>query len=333
MDRLSRRRFLRGGLGLVGLGLLAGCGGLSSPVAQPSRVPRIGWLSPVNGPGSREFEAFRQGLRELGYIEGQTLALEHRLAGGDNERMPALAAELVGLGVDAILADGQTAAVAARDATSTIPIVMGAINDPVGSGLVASLGQPGGNITGLVTTVPGFAGKRLELLKEAVPRLSRVAAVNDPASPTVNLTDARAAARSLGLELAIVEIQTTDDLEGAFRAAVGARADGMMALGGPLQASARGRIAELAVQHRLPGIFPDRDYALAGGLLAYGPQIPDNFRRAATYVDKILKGARPGDLPIEQPTKYDLVINLKSAQALGITIPPSILAQATEVIQ
>jgi putative ABC transport system substrate-binding protein len=332
MKPRSRRQVLQGGLALAGAGLLAGCGLLPAET-RPQHVPRIGWLSPANGPGSRELEGFRQGLADLGYIEGQTIVIESRLANGDNERMPVLAAELVQLGVDVILADGQTAALAARDATSTIPVVMGAINDPVGIGLVASLAHPGGNITGLVTTVPGFAAKRLELLRDVVPQLAHVAAIHDPASPTINLTDARAAAQALGLALMILEIQTTDELDGAFQAVGGAHVDGLMALGGPLQASARGRIAALAAQHRLPGIFPDRDYAVAGGLLAYGPQIPDNFRRAAAYVDKILRGTRPGDLPIEQPTKFDLVINRKTAQALGLTIPPTVLQQATEIIE
>jgi putative ABC transport system substrate-binding protein len=333
-SRFGRRSFLKRSVGLAGLALLAGCGMPPLPGQQPAKVPRIGFLSPANGPGSREFEGFRQGLRELDYVEGQSLAIEYRLADGRPERLPFLAAELVGLAVDVVVTDGGAAATAARGATSTIPVVMGVgPPDPVQAGLAASVAHPGGNVTGFTLTAPGLYGKRLQLFKEAVPGLSRVAALWDPASPATGLTETQAAARSLGLELQILEIRTPDDLESAFETARSEHADGLFSVSGPLLANARGQIADLAAKHRLPGMFPDRDFAAAGGLMAYGPDPANSFRRAATYVDKILKGAKPADLPVEQPTKFDFVVNLRSARALRLTIPQSVLMQATEVIQ
>jgi putative tryptophan/tyrosine transport system substrate-binding protein len=203
----------------------------------------------------------------------------------------------------------------------------------VQAGLAASFVHPGGNVTGFVLSLPEIWGKRLQLFKETVPSLSRVAALWDPSSPVAGLADTQVAARSLGLRLQIVEIHTPDGLESVFESARSEQADGLFSISGPILANARGRIADLAAQHRLPGMFPDRDFAAAGGLMAYGPDPANNFRRAASYVDKIIKGAKPADLPIEQPTKFDFVINLKTAQALGLTIPQSVLSQATEVVQ
>jgi putative ABC transport system substrate-binding protein len=334
MHRSRRRQFLRSSLALAGLGLLAGCGVLPPQAQPPAKVPRVGFLSPANGPGSREFEGLRQGLRELGYVEGQSLVSEYRLAEGRPDRLPALAADLVGLAVDVVVTDGGAASTAARGATSTIPIVMGAgPPDPVQASLAASFAHPGGNVTGFVLSVPEIWGKRLQLFKETVPRLSRLAALRDPSSTGTGLTDTQAAARSLRLELHIVEIRTPDELESAFETARSEQADGFFSISGPILANARGRIVDLAAKHRLPGMFPDRDFAAAGGLMAYGPDPANNFRRAATYVDKILKVAKPADLPIEQPTRFEFVVNLKTARALGLTIPQEVLLQATEVIQ
>jgi putative ABC transport system substrate-binding protein len=331
--RLPRRQWLRGGLALAGLGLLSGCGLAGVPFARPQHVPLIGWLSPVNGPGSRELEAVRQGLRELGYVEGQSIAIESRLTDGRNERMPALTAALLNLGVDVFVTDGLAAAAAARDATRTVPIVMGIITDPVGSGLVGNLSRPGGNITGFASLGEGIQAKRVQLLKETIPHLSRVAALHDPTVPASLVSETETAALALGLELLVFPTRTPDELEQAFAAASDARADGLVSTGGPLHAQFRKRIVGLATEHRLPAMFGDRDYALDGGLLAFGPNVPDIFRRSASYVDRVLKGANPGELPIQQPTTFDFVFNISTAHALGLTIPPSVLAQATEVLQ
>ena len=333
MRPFSRRRWLRGVVGLASTGLLSGCGRLSFPTAPPSHVPRIGWLSPVNGPGSREFDSVREGMHELGYAEGQNVSFESRLTDGRNERMPALAAELVNLGVDVMVTDGLAAAIAARDATRTVPIVMGIITDPIGSGLVTSLNRPGGNITGFASLGEGIQAKRVQLFTEAIPHLSRVAVLHDPTVPASVLSETQSAAFSFGLELLVLPTRTPDDLEHALAAASDARADGLTTTGGPLHAQLRKPIVGLALEHRLPAIFGDRDYAADGGLLAFGPNVPDIFRRSASYVDKVLKGANPGELPIQQPTKFDFVINLSTAHALGLTIPPAVLAQVTEAVQ
>jgi putative ABC transport system substrate-binding protein len=272
-------------------------------------------------------------LRELGYIEGQNISIESRLTEGRNERMPLVAAELVNLGVDVIVTDGLAAAIAARDATRTVAIVMGIITDPIGSGLVTSLNRPGGNITGFASLGEGIQAKRVQLFTEAFPHLSRVAVLHDPTVPASVLAETQSAAFSFGLELLVFPTRTPDDLEHAFAAASDARADGLTTTGGPLHAQFRKRMAGLALEHRLPTIFGDRDYAVDGGLLAFGPNVPDIFRRSASYVDRVLKGANPGELPIQQPTTFDFVINLSTAHALGLTIPPAALAQATEAIQ
>jgi putative ABC transport system substrate-binding protein len=273
-------------------------------------------------------------LRELGYAEGQNISLEARVANGNNERLPSLAGELLNLGVDVVVTDGFPAAAAARDATQALPIIMAIIPDPVGSGLVANLGRPGGNMTGFNPLPPGLYTKRLQLLKEALARVSRVAVLHElGAFPDTIASDIQAAGSAMGLELVHFEIRTPDDLDGVFQAASTAQAEGLLNAGGPIVANARGRVAALAAEYRLPGMFSDGGYAVEGGLLAYGPDIPDLVRRSASYVDRVLKGARPGDLPIQQPTKFDFVVNLRTAQELGLTIPPSVLAQATEVLQ
>ncbi len=329
----SRRQFLQGSLALVAVGVLSGCGSLPFAGQRPAKVPRVGYLvlgSPTSA--SRNEGVFRQGLRELGYLEGQSITIDPRYAEDRFERLPTLAAELVGLEVDVFVTEG-VAARAAKDATSTIPIVMATVADPIGSGLVASLARPGGNVTGFVLTSPGLSAKRLDLFKEAVPSLSRVAALWDPTGAPTSLSDTQAAAQALRLELRVLEIRSPDDLAGAFEAARSAQVDGLVSLGGGLLFNARRRIVDFAADQRLPTMFPQREYTDDGGLMAYGPNVANNYQRAAAYVDKILKGAKPADLPVEQPTRFDSVINLKTAQALGLTIPQSVMIQATEVIQ
>jgi putative ABC transport system substrate-binding protein len=281
-------------------------------------------------------EAFRQGLRDLGYVEGQNLVMEYRYMEGRAEQLPDLAAELVRLKVDVIVAGGTAAIRAAQHATRTIPIVMAVAYDPVGEGLVASLARPGGNITGLSWLGAELPGKRLEILKETVPQLSRLAVLANPANPAYkpamhNLTRA---AQALGLQLQVVEVRRADDLDTAFAAISRAGADALIVQEDALLFSGlHGRITELAAKNRRPTMYGWRYYVDAGGLMSYGPSQSDMLRRAATYVDKILKGANPGDLPVEQPTKFELIINLKTAKALGLTMPPFLLFLADEVIQ
>ncbi len=303
--------------------------------AQQPRVPRIGFLSPSSA-ASPTLEAFRQGLRELGYLEGQSIAIESRWAEGRYERLPDLATELVRLNVDIILATNTAATLAAKRATTTIPIVVGAAGaDPVKDGLVASLARPGGNVTGLSLLARELNGKRLQLLKEAIPGLSRVAVLWNPNNVTSapSLKDTEAAARSLALRLQPLEVRGPNELDGAFQAATMGRARALLAVPDPMFLVHRTRIADLALKTRLPMMAAETGFAHAGGLMVYGPNIPDNFRRAATYVDKILKGAKPADLPVEQPTRFEFVINLKTAKALGLTFPPSIMVRADQVIQ
>jgi putative ABC transport system substrate-binding protein len=281
-------------------------------------------------------EAFRQALYELGYIEGQNLMIEWRWAEGRDERLPDLAAELVRLQVEVIVVGGVAAIRAAQHATSTIPIVMAANYDPVGEGFVASLARPGGNITGLSWLGAELPGKRLEILKETLPQSTRIAVLGNPAFAAYEtwLNSLTAAARTLDLHLYVAELHRADELDSAFAAITGAGADALIVLSDPaLLDGLHGRIADLAARHRLPAMYDWRAYVDAGGLMSYGPNMPDMQRRAASYVDKILKGAKPAALPIEQPTTFNLVINLKTAKALGLTIPPTILFQASEVIQ
>jgi putative ABC transport system substrate-binding protein len=307
-------------------------------VAQPVEpVRRIGMLRSGSAQEpDRSVEAFRQGLRDLGWVEGQNLVIESRWAEGKDERLPALAAELVRLQVAVIVAGGPPAIRAAQHATRTIPIVMTGTADPVGEGFVASLAQPGGNITGVSLLMMELPGKRLELLKEIVPQSTRVAVLANPAFAvnTLYLRNLTVAAQALGLHLHVVAVRRADELDAAFAAITRAGADALMVLSDPaLMDSLRGRVADLAATHRLPAMYNWKMYVEAGGLMSYGPSLPERHRRAATYVDKILKGAKPADLPVEQPTQFELVLNLKTAKALGITVSPSLLLLADEVIQ
>jgi putative tryptophan/tyrosine transport system substrate-binding protein len=306
--------------------------------AQPAgKVPRIGVIVPGIPPGASgdELDGFRQGLRALGYVEGQTITLEVRWGEEQRERYPALAAELVQLPVDIIVAAGGAAARAARHTTSTIPIVMVAGVDPVAQGLVASLAHPGGNITGLTIMTRELTGKRLELLQEAVPGLSHVALLVDAGSPNrqVLLDEHEAAARVLGVQLLPLEVRGPDEFVGAFQAATQGQAQALITGPSALFFTHRARLAELALASRLPTMAGETGYAAAGGLMYYGPDIPGSFRRVAVYVDKILKGTKPAELPVEQPTTFELVINLQTAEALGLTMPPSVLFQATTLIR
>jgi putative ABC transport system substrate-binding protein len=332
---MTRRRIAL--LVTLALGLLVA---LLAAGAQPAtKVYRIGLLSglfPPSAPTSRE-EAFRQGLRALGYVEGQNLVIEYRYAEGRAERLPDLAAELVRLPVDVMVAGSNAPVRAAQHATRTLPIVMAGSPDPVGNGFVASLAHPGGNITGLATLGDELSGKRLEILKEMVPPSGRIAVLANPADPTYapRMNNLRAAAQALGLHLHVVEVRRADELDTAFAAMTQTRAEALLVVedGVLVSSSLRGRIADLAALSRLPAMYGQKFYVEAGGLMSYGPSLPDIYRCAATYVDKLLKGAQPGDLPVEQPTTFELVINLTTAQALGLTIPPSLLFQADEVIQ
>jgi putative tryptophan/tyrosine transport system substrate-binding protein len=303
---------------------------------QATNVHRIGRLS-AGSPTepNPDLEAFRQGLRALGYVEGQNLIIESRYAEGSEERLPDLAAELVRLKVEVIVAGGSSTIRAAQHATRTIPIVMAGSYDPVGRGLVASLARPGGNTTGVSTLGAELPGKRLELLKETVPQSARVAVLANPAaggyaSVMHNLTGA---AQALGLQLRVVELRRAEELDTAFATMTREGVDALIVVPDrALMDGLRGRTVDLAATHRLPAMYDGREYVAAGGLMSYGPSLLDMFQRAATYVDRILKGAKPADLPVAQPTKFELVINLKTAKALGLTVPPSLLFQANEVI-
>jgi len=316
---------------------------LAAEAQQPTKVYRIGWLN-LGFPDDTfsksdqvrpDLDGLRQGLRALGYVEGQNLVIEARFAEGKVERLSDLATELVRHKVDVILAAGTAATRAAQQATSTIPIVMTTYMDAVAQGFVGSLAQPGGNITGVAGLGVELSGKRLELLKETVPGVSRIAALWNPANPTTApfLHATQAAAQSLGVELHVLEVRTPHDFEGAFAAVTSGRAGALIVMPDALLSGNRTRIVDFAHQHGLPGMYPVRDYVDAGGLMSYASSWTAMFPRAATYVDKILKGAKPADLPVEQPTKFELVINLKAAKALGLTIPPTVLFQADEVIR
>ena len=324
----------------LGLIVTLALGFLSAPLApdaqQPGKVHRIGILWPTSlSAGQPRLEAFRQGLRELGYVEGQNIAIEVRSAEGKVERLPGLAAKLVRLKVDVIVAAGTQAALAAKQATSTIPIVMAAVGDPVATGLVASLARPGGNLTGPSLMLPELIGKQLELLKEVVPKVSRVAVLWNSANPLgpPQMREAEGAARALRVRLQLLDVRDPNDFDTAFAAMTKERAGALLVIPDVVFVTHRARVADLAAKSRLPAVYWTRELVEAGGLMAYGANIPDMYRRAATYVDKILKGTKPGDLPIEQPTRFELVINLKTAKALGLTIPQSVLLRADEVIQ
>jgi putative ABC transport system substrate-binding protein len=330
----TRRAFLRT---LAG-GLLAAP--LVADAQQPAgKVYRLGYLSVGSGTSTylRPVEAFRQGLRELGWVEGQNIVIEYRWAEGRVDRLPGLAEELVRLKVDVIAASPTPAALAARNATRTIPIVGMSLTEPVAVGLVASLARPGGNVTGVTYGVDtDIFGKQLGLLKEAIPKVRRVAVLwnpgNSPAQPLI-MSSVKAAAQSLGLQLQLLEAREPGEFDGAFAAMAKERAGALLLPGDPMHFLHRARLADLALKGRLPSMSTQWQWVEAGGLMSYGPSLPDLYRRAATYVDKILKGAKPADLPIEQPTKFEMVINLKTAKALGLTIPTSLLQRADEVIR
>ena len=310
---------------------------VTAEAQQPNKIPRIGFLTGTSlSSQSGRNEAFRQGLRELGYVEGKNIVIEWRSYEGKANLRPALVAELIRLNVDVIVAGGSGDIQAAKEATATIPIVMLAGGDAVASGFVASLGRPGGNITGLSTLRPELSGKRLELLKETVPRLSRVAFIVSPANQDYSqeLKEIELAAQVFGLKLQRLDIVSPKDIATAFQAAVKGRADAVLfRVAGPYAASQRPQIAELAVKSRLPTIYEQAAYVETGGLMSYGISVTDLARRAATYVDKILKGTKPAELPVEQPTKFEFIINLKAAKQIGLTIPPNVLVRADKVIK
>jgi putative ABC transport system substrate-binding protein len=321
---MDRRAFL-GVLGLLAAPVIAGA-------QQAGRVPRIGWLT-NSAVHAKNVEAFRAGMSALGYRE---VGLDLRAADGRSERLPALVAELLALKVDVIVTDGGPAARAAKEATATTPVVIGAAADLVQQGIVASLARPGGNVTGFaISTGPEMHGKRLELLREAVPSLQRVIAVWNPRNDTARLAlpTLEQAGRTLRVQIELIEARDAKSLERTLSSRARNRAEALLLMTDAFFWSQREQMAALALQYRLPAMFPETEFAVSGGLVAYGPNIANNFRRAAEYVDKILKGAKPGDLPIEQPTKFDLVINLKTAKALGLTIPPSLLQRADQVIE
>jgi putative tryptophan/tyrosine transport system substrate-binding protein len=329
---MDRRRFL----------LTSLAGALAAPLAavtaQPrEKVPRVGYLtagSHSDQGRQRRFEAFRQGLRELGYVEGQNIAIESRWAEGKDDRYPALAADLVRMKVAVIVAVGGAATKAAQQATRTIPIVMSLVNDPLGSGLVPNLARPGGNVTGISLMAPDLVGKQLGVLKEMVPKVARVALLRNPANPASapQLREAEAAARALGVRLQTLEARVSQEIDSAFAAMTRQRAGALVVLTDSIFTNQRTQIAELAAERRLPAVYGNTEHAEAGGLVAYGANFLDLERRAATYIDRLLKGAKPADLPIEQPSKFELIINLKTAKALGLTIPVSLLQRADQVI-
>jgi putative ABC transport system substrate-binding protein len=311
---------------------------LSLPAAaqQPARIPRIGIL--INTPASvqsAQVEAFRQRLRELGYVEGNNILIEYRYADGKLERLPDLATELVRLKVDVIVASAPRAVFAAKKASATIPIVFAVATDPVGLGLVSSLARPGGNITGLSLMAPDLDGKRLELLKEAFPKVARVAFLWFPGAPTGNLSlkEMEAAAKALGVKLLSLEVQSLDDFESAFARAKRDGAQALLTTPHSLINTQQRQVLDFAAKNRMPAMYHASDFVEAGGLMSYGPNQADLWRRAADYVDKIFKGAKPADLAVEQPKKFEFIVNLKAAKQIGLTIPPSVLARADNVIK
>ena len=335
-NRLATRREL-----LIAIGAGALASPLSSFAQQPAKVARIGYLVTGAHESSETrvtLDAFRQGLRERGYVEGQNIVIEYRVADGKIERFPGLATELARLKVDLIVGGSTLQARALQQATTTITVVAAAMGDPVGDGLVASLARPGGNITGLSFLGPGLVPKRLELLKETVPRISRVAALWHPGAfgeRTMKdmLRETETAARTLGVHLQLVEARGAGEFDRAFAAMTRERADALFVFPSGMFYGERRRIVELAAKHRLPAMYNAREYVELGGLMSYGTSISDLYRRAAAYVDKILRGTKPGDLPVEQATTFELAINLKTAKALRLKIPPSLLLRADKVIE
>jgi putative ABC transport system substrate-binding protein len=323
-----------GGLVTLILGLLATPSAVKAQ--QETHIPRIGFLSAVSPAAiMARTDAFRQGLRELGYVEGHNIIVEYRWAEGQLERLPALATELVRLQVAVIVTAGPAVTRVAKDAIGTIPIVMGFDSDPVSNGFVASLARPGGTITGLSTLYPAISGKQLELLKDLVPTLSRVTVFGTSIEPgnAQALHEVEVAAGAFGVQVQYLAVEGPQDIETAFRTATQGRADAVLMLASPILNAQRTHVVALAGKSRLPAIYPWAEFVAEGGLMSYGVSFTDLFRRAATYVDKILKGTKPADLPVEQPIKFELVLNLKTAKALGITMPPSLLLLADEVLQ
>jgi len=328
-SHIERRKFL------ATLGGAAATWPLAARAQQQAKLPTIGlWGPSTLSAASQRVARFVQRLRELGWIEGRTVTIEYRWAEGRNERAAEIAAEFVRLKVDVIVAQGTPSVIAAKQATSVIPIVFAAVGDPVGSGLVASLSRPGGNVTGLSTQQTDTASKRIELFREMVPGLRRLAIMGNVGNPAVELelSEVQSTARAFGLEATAFELLRAEDIAPAFDALKG-RADALYVCGDPLVFTNRIRVNTLAQGARLPTMYLLGEYVEAGGLMSYGPSVPDLYRRAADFVDKILRGAKPADIPVEQPTKFDLVINLTTAQALGLEVPPTLLAVADEVIE
>lgn len=324
------------GFALWGLGELFFALCFSVEAQQLTKIPRIGFSSaaPFSSMSAR-IDVFRQRLRELGYVEGKNIVIEYRFAEGKPDQVAHNIMELVRLKVDIIVTAGATDTRAAKEATNTIPIVMTQDNDPVGNGFVASLARPGGNITGLSSLVPEISGKQLELLKETVPRLSGVAVFGNSTEPgnAQAVKETELAARAFGVRLQYLEVQVSKDIDIAFQAASKGRADALIVLRSPLASAHRTKIPDMSIKNRLPAIYANTEYVNAGGLMFYGPNAADLWRKSASYVDKILKGAKPSDLPVEQPTKFELAINLKTAKQIGLTIPPNVLVRADRVIK
>jgi putative tryptophan/tyrosine transport system substrate-binding protein len=330
---LSRRRFVQGA-GVASLGLLAGCGGLSRPPPASAKVPHIGYLAGGAARSPSE-EAFLEGLRELGYVEGQSIRIAWRFADGQAERLPQLVAELLSVPVDLMLTSGPSATMAAKQATAVLPLVMCFGGEPIEQGLIASLARPGGNVTGFAALTSELSAKRLELFSQALPGTSRVAVLWDASAGAADRARVAGAAQTLGLTLQGLEVRAPEEIAGAFEAASGGRAEGVFVAWDPMSIfnAQRRQIADLGVRSGLPVTAGTTDFAEAGVLMTYGANFPSMYRRAASHVDKILKGTQPATLPVEQPTTFDFVINRKTAQALGLTIPDRVLLQATELIQ
>ena len=335
LQRYPRRAAIRTGLTLMGGGLLAGCGLPTALLTAPKRLPRLGFLSPTSPPFTPTMQGVFQALSELGYVEGETLTVETRRAEEREDRLPTLAAELVALQVDVLYGWNTVSSLALKQATSSIPIVFGPVADPVGVGLVSSLARPDANVTGIKFSNQGLSAKRLELLAEALPGRTRVAALGYAAGLAVEAdwAESQEAARKLGLDLQRYDVRTVDDFEAVFQTIVSGRAEVLFTLGDSFLARNAARVVELAARNRLPGMYEHRSYPDAGGLMSYGLNIADGHRRAAAYVAKILNGSKPSELPVEQPSSLDFVVNLKQAQMLGLTLPQSIVQQATQVIQ
>jgi putative ABC transport system substrate-binding protein len=320
----------------LALALAALIAALPAAAEEPGKVYRVGFIG--NSTAALEsnlVQPFREGLRELGYVEGRDLVIEYRWAEGDYGRLPALVADLIARKVDVLVTAGTPAALAVKRATTTIPLVMVAVGDPVGTGLVASLARPGGNLTGLVSIAPDLEGKRLELLREVAPKLSVVSVLMNPANPFHALSEkqVRAAAGVLHIRAHVVRVRTASELDQAFEAILRERSGGLIMLADRVFLHNRARIADFATRNRLPGVYAYSELVVAGGLLSFGPSYPGMHRRAAYFVDKILKGARPADLPMEQPEKFELIVNLKTARIFGLTIPQSVLLRADQLIE